>query len=348
MSDLLHTRNIFLDTEVFVHANFSYNSQVMLEFKKLAQSGKIVFYTTHVTRKEIEGKIKDAVKEAKRGINQIQKEGRILRNCIEPSFRNIFDFRNQETEAHLAQQLGDFFSSCLVKIISVDKVSINSVFDRYFNHKPPFSEGRKKLEFPDAFVLAALEKWCKDNEEIMYVVSNDKDHMSFCNESELLISASKVEEVLQLAVSEDGQLRVVADELFAKHLADIHEAVEENFSNHSFYVEDADGDVDDITIIRTELLERYLVSTDEDNLRFEASFAIEYTAGVTFNDPDFTVYDKESGDTYVFETSEKSVRSRVTIPVEVVFTLDRQNVFHSQIDEITVSLDNAIFISVFE
>ena len=55
------------------------------------------------------------------------------------------------------------------------------VFDRYFSNKPPFDTKRsdKKSEFPDAFVLGALEEYLEQNpKKKVMVVSNDDDWKS--------------------------------------------------------------------------------------------------------------------------------------------------------------------------
>jgi len=56
-------------------------------------------------------------------------------------------------------------------------VDAQEVFEDYFNTKPPFSEaGKKKAEFPDAFVLKGLLRYCAENPDAqILVVSNDLD-----------------------------------------------------------------------------------------------------------------------------------------------------------------------------
>lgn len=59
-------------------------------------------------------------------------------------------------------------------------VAAQEIFDDYFNTRPPFSStGAKKAEFPDAFVLKGLLKYCSENHAAqILVVSNDPDWKS--------------------------------------------------------------------------------------------------------------------------------------------------------------------------
>lgn len=55
------------------------------------------------------------------------------------------------------------------------------VFDKYFKQEKPFGAGGKVKEFPDAFVLAALEKYAKENKlERIVIFSLDKDMLGYC------------------------------------------------------------------------------------------------------------------------------------------------------------------------
>lgn len=52
------------------------------------------------------------------------------------------------------------------------------VFDRYFRQEKPFGTGGKTKEFPDAFVLAALEKYARENNLPRVVIFSSDNDMS--------------------------------------------------------------------------------------------------------------------------------------------------------------------------
>jgi hypothetical protein len=86
----------------------------------------------------------------------------VLRNVDE--FDIVFKAVNIEEQAPALIQKIDKFIKDYFHIVDVNMASVADVFDKYFEAAPPFAEqGAKKSEFPDAFVVSALEKWCQDN-----------------------------------------------------------------------------------------------------------------------------------------------------------------------------------------
>ena len=57
---------------------------------------------------------------------------------------------------------------------------INRVVDWYFSVQPPFGKGKKRKEFPDAFILSTLESYFKDHKANIAVVSGDGDLRTAC------------------------------------------------------------------------------------------------------------------------------------------------------------------------
>jgi hypothetical protein len=56
---------------------------------------------------------------------------------------------------------------------------LDSVVDQYFGIKPPFSE-KKQKEFPDAFVLSALDQYHKTHRVNIAIISSDGDFKNAC------------------------------------------------------------------------------------------------------------------------------------------------------------------------
>lgn len=76
----------------------------------------------------------------------------------------------------------------------------SEVFRKYFESEPPFSEkGDKKAEFPDAFVLGALEKYIEENrDKCIMVVSNDVDWITALSDKPSVRLVDSIDSALQL------------------------------------------------------------------------------------------------------------------------------------------------------
>lgn len=72
-------------------------------------------------------------------------------------------------------------------IVPVEPSALKEILDRYFLSQPPFKEGDKKHEFPDAFALLSLERWAAAQKALVLVVSGDGDWKSYCEESSQLV-----------------------------------------------------------------------------------------------------------------------------------------------------------------
>lgn len=77
----------------------------------------------------------------------------------------------------IAGSLTEEYEEFAKNFIMLPYVDAEEVFADYFSAKPPFAAaGKKKAEFPDAFVLKGLLKYCTQNPDTqILVISNDAD-----------------------------------------------------------------------------------------------------------------------------------------------------------------------------
>lgn len=76
----------------------------------------------------------------------------------------------------------------------------SEVFRKYFESEPPFSDKKdKKAEFPDAFVLGALEKYLENNPDTcVMVVSNDNDWAAALSDKPNALLVDSIDSALQI------------------------------------------------------------------------------------------------------------------------------------------------------
>src|SRR5262249_7290389 len=81
------------------------------------------------------------------------------------------------------------------------QVPAKDVFDSYLQRQPTFDKPDSK-EFPDAFVVAALDNWCQKNGEKMYVITKDKAMLRAVAKTATLIPLPTLEDYLALLVDD--------------------------------------------------------------------------------------------------------------------------------------------------
>jgi hypothetical protein len=129
------------------------------------------------------------------------------------------DFKPQKSKA-LAEELWKRVERELkdagVEIIMATEMDAGPIFESYFDRKPPFGTGEKRKEFPDAFVVAALDNWwrktatrCTSSRrtELSYVfehLSEDLDRSVQVTAEVTILSGDRPNYVVEKTVINDG------------------------------------------------------------------------------------------------------------------------------------------------
>lgn len=345
MSNRLKTPHVFLDTEVFVSGNFQFNSGRFNRLADLCQDGIISVYLTDITKREIEANISNRIRESTESVDKFKSKARVLRNI--PSFKAIFEFNVEEVTNELLKQFNDFLELIEANIIPTQNVSVELIFEKYFNQQPPFGEGKKKSEFPDAFSVATIEKWCQTNQQYMYVISNDGDISSACSPDSYLLPLAKLDELFEIIIYEDEYISQLAPQLFEEVESNLKNDIIYEFENSGFILTDHyKGEVSSVNVDDVDLLDKSLVNIEEDTLYFEVTTKISFSAEVSYPDPDFTYYDKEEGKYIYFDYIHDTVQKSIEVPVEVEISFNRKEPHDPEVVSVNLEVNSDIYISL--
>jgi hypothetical protein len=340
---MLQALNVFLDAQVFFRENFGFSSRRFRRLCELASDYRLSFYATELVFREIDSGIVERVRNAGSTLQKAAKPDNagILRHCSAFPFDHLFSFPEDEVLQDFRDQFSRFVQSARLGKISIASTSTAEVFDRYFSLQPPFQEGKKRNEFPDAFSLCAISRWCHENQTTAYVISSDSDWRSFCANDDRLFGLNSIDELLDLVASEDI-LAERARMIYADSQGVIHSAVKEQFEGLGFFLDDQNGDVEDVSVLDVETLGEFLLSLDEHTAVFGVDFIVRYTAWVTYEDPDFGYYDNEDHSYYSMRTIRKGIDRKADFLGEVLIDLEQaklDRVIFSSSDDIAVTVD---------
>jgi hypothetical protein len=181
MSKLLNGKRVFVDTQVFRAARFAVSTPSFAKLRELCETQKLTLLTTEITRREIDAQIPEVAAE----ISKVLKKAAEFVSLLHQPGIVVFgvpvnNLTMDELINALAKQINDFFEKCHVEQVKLPQTALATVLDLYFERKPPFGAGKKKAEFPDAFVLEALKSKAGLNDESVYVVSGDLDFADAC------------------------------------------------------------------------------------------------------------------------------------------------------------------------
>jgi len=288
----LKARNVFIDTEVFEASNFNFHSTHLSELVRLAQSNFVKVFLTTITLGEVHAHIVEKINEASSKLKKLRsEEGRILQNL--PNYEVVLKrMDRQKCIDEVEAQFKEFLANAKAAVIDTRSVDVEHIFRDYFGLKPPFGEGRKKEEFPDAFAQHALSNWCEQNKCDMYVISANRDWLTPKNH---LIPLAKLQEFLDAAVKDEAGEELAAKVLgiYARHLDKVEKAIAEAFKDSEFYTSDVDGDVNDVTIKRIKIDEPFVIEVDETSATISVDVDVDYVADASYLNDDEGIWDGE-------------------------------------------------------
>lgn len=226
---------VFIDTNIIKKEQYFKAGNKIQTLKSLALKNMIGLVTTEITINEIKSNLyADLTSE----LEYIAKKEDLLGHLTEFRLPKISDVRTRVDSI-----VDEFFEGENIYILGYDYCDdVATVFSQYFNHQLPFGKNKKKNEFPDAFVLSALEKFsrdnddCEDKDEYRYVVlSQDCDIKSYKSERLYIPNA---DEYLNTIFTDGQNINIYLGVIFG-HMKEINEKAEmqirESLKNGGLY-----------------------------------------------------------------------------------------------------------------
>lgn len=156
---------IFIDTSVFQQECFFKNTGRVSKLFNLAKDGYIRILLPIITEKEW---LKHFREQAEFNLRSREIERKLeLLGHNESASEFLKQYNILLDSFDVSREIENNFKMYISHdgIIRIDysffEDAIAGVFDKYFKQEKPFGSGGKAKEFPDAFVLAALEKYAK-------------------------------------------------------------------------------------------------------------------------------------------------------------------------------------------
>ncbi len=285
--------NVFLDTQVFITNNFHYGNRRLSSLVSLANAGDIQVFLTSVTVQEIDANLKKLVLEAHR-----PRPDKILANSRIPAVEALFiQVPKDDVLSELRTQFERFLTDVGAEVLDVDGASLEPVLDNYFGRQAPFGSGKNKAEFPDAFAIDTLRRWCTDNDADMAVVSADAGFRAACVRGGCLRSYEKIEQYLDAVVGHSDALRAFIAEMIESQSAALSTEFERAFSSMGFsLVDQVDGDVEYAELLTYCLQDEVeILSLSATGASVEMAVELEFRADLLYCEEGTGFYDPDEG-----------------------------------------------------
>jgi hypothetical protein len=285
-------------------------------------------------------------------VQQMKKKAAMLRDVTLPMVRQFFSEYERDTViAHLHAQFATFLQDAQVESIPLTGPDAENVFELYFGRRAPFGQGKKKSEFPDAFIVASLDRWCRERNEKMYVITGDgaerqpkdtaggavtnedveglKSMMSACHETGTLLPLPRVSMFLELVTrAEENELVGIARAGAVAEWASVNrtlvaEYLTDNFADFEFVPDDFESEVEEVYVLGVRVGTPELIELDEDRAVLAFGAKVRYEASVRTIDPESGVWDSEE-EVMLFQEHHKVTRQySTTVEGEVTVVVPR-------------------------
>ncbi|EPL8209424.1 PIN domain-containing protein [Raoultella ornithinolytica] len=325
----LITRLVYIDTSAYERKHFQFGLYILEKLQSFASDSKVHVLVTDITRKEIEAHIQKKVEGALKELENFQKKhAPILRTSpknIGQSLFNTPDLENVTSDA--LASFSDFLGSVGVEEITTNNVSPLLVFEKYFTNAPPFDQPGKKKEFPDAFTLEAVNEIAVNRNHKVYIVSEDNDLISACNQNPNFIHLSSIQILIDLLLRNDEALEdmvAFADGVFNKIRPTIIDSIRQHIDEMEFIAESnecQDVEIDEVQLNDIKLTASNLTDVSRDSATYELSAAVTIDAVFRFPDYERSPWDPEDkAYAFVFESKSRLIFNElVNLNIEIGF-----------------------------
>lgn len=304
---------VFIDTSIFEGENF-FKGRNLLKLCELSKSKIVEIKITDIIYEEIKQRIKSNLNKSqiaiKKSAQLINGEAKILKNLKEfDDISAILRVDFIEIQNQFLEKLENFISEYNIEIIDSNISDVNEVFHDYFKVKPPFKEGAKKSEFPDAFSNNTIKKWTELSHRKIIFLSTDTDfaQLSFKNIdyshniSTLLDHISRNTNELHASFIENQMEDrdynyIITNKIEENYDFQLMQAVEENIF---YYLDLFDPEIDNLQNFYAVILSNEINSIEQnDYVIFEIVASISFSAEVSYYDISAAFYDKEDDEWY--------------------------------------------------
>ncbi|MCQ2281806.1 MAG: PIN domain-containing protein [Bacteroidales bacterium] len=330
---------IFIDTSVLQQESFFHEGHSVTKLLNLAEQGYIRVLLPIITEKEWLKHFKEKtdpnlkINETRRKLSLLgggEKTEDFLKE-LEALIDNYDHIREAET----------IFSEKINNkgIIRIDysqfESTLKDVFEKYFKQEKPFGSNGKSKEFPDAFVLASLEKYARDNGiDHVVVFSSDNDMNEYKSDVLKINKIGKYLDDLWVhripEVNKEQQQKDI-DRLFFYIQSEkpafkkaLEEKVEEYlydpdiYSSYFMYAEIEDVEDIDISLVIT-AKDMEILSIDDSYIEAVIFPEIDGTANVLHFCEEESIWDSEEKEWFYekYETSEVEISSYLRVYVKM-------------------------------
>jgi hypothetical protein len=319
----LLTRHVFLDTQVYRALGHNPTHPALLTLKEQIEAHRVVLHTTDITLLEVRRQIHERVQTHRRELASIEKDFRRWREQAPKSTpKRLLEFDAEALSTELFKRFRMFLLVECQSEVHQALVAPEVIFAKYFDRKPPF-DGENSKEFPDAFVLEALARWAKTQDDKVHVVTEDKAMTRAVEANPHLLALKTIHDVLTRAAADLGAEAQAIAESLLRHPAfetTLQRLLKTQMKEATYvYTGDlAEGEAYDGELLAIEAVgDCSVVSLNAHRISLILDVTAKVRVEVQFEDRDSAVYDREDDRWFGVENASTEIEDLIDVDVWV-------------------------------
>jgi predicted nucleic acid-binding protein len=197
---------VFLDTSVLAGQQYNFGSAALTTFIPLAKKHGLSLLLPEPTESEIVRQIRERSKEALKALEDARRRAPFLAKWkhFPPTQKDYIT--DWEVMRVAMAEWQEFLRNFKVVKLDYSQVNLKTVMQWYDRVTPPFREGKKRKEFPDAFAIAIVEAYTRSTGSTIAVVSDDTDMKLACDRFPSLLYFKSLPTLTELLLSDNAKL----------------------------------------------------------------------------------------------------------------------------------------------
>jgi PIN domain len=324
----LRTHHVFLDTEVYRQLGHNPENPLLKALGDHINTSGLILHTSDITFAEIERQLHDFVGKTALAMATASRQlGRWRHRLPHLVSQDVPTFdQDRVAGAAYAQLRQAAITDWHAVWHKAMDIPAREIFEKYFKRQPPFAAHDSK-EFPDGFVVRALEKWCLEHKESMYVVTADRAMTDAVRATTVLLAMKSLDDVLAaLAATETPNVRETAEKLLSEPSVrqGLQDGIEANIGDLiPIYVGDElpEGEVAGHDLAgEIEGVDFKVVAASDNDVSLMLDVRTPLLIQVDYEDRSEAIYDKEDDVYFGAETAQTEIEDDPVIRVFVKLT----------------------------
>jgi hypothetical protein len=213
---------VFLDTSVLAGQQYNFASTALSTFIPLAKTHSLKLLLPEPTESEIVRQIRERSREALKALEDARRRAPFLSKWKHFPPKATSYMTDWEVMRIATAEWQEFLKNFNLVKLDYSAVNLKTVMHWYDRVTPPFREGKKRKEFPDAFAIAIVEAHARKTGDTIAVVSEDTDIKLACDRFSSLLYFKSLPALTELLLSDSAKLDSIR-----KSILDDLSAVEE-------------------------------------------------------------------------------------------------------------------------